>query len=83
MAGVDDALAPLAETIEAFVLGGGKRLRPAFAYWGFRGAGGVDTDQVVTALASLEFVQASALMLVCADFGPGSSPTARGSIRLR
>ncbi|MEU8046030.1 polyprenyl synthetase family protein [Micromonospora echinofusca] len=62
MAGVDDALAPLAETIEAFVLGGGKRLRPAFAYWGFRGAGGVDTDQVVTALASLEFVQASALI---------------------
>ncbi|MGC4788883.1 polyprenyl synthetase family protein [Micromonospora sp. DT178] len=62
MAGVDDALAPLAEAIEAFVLGGGKRLRPAFAYWGFRGAGGVDTDQVVTALAALEFVQASALI---------------------
>ncbi|MEH0971358.1 polyprenyl synthetase family protein [Micromonospora sp. CPCC 205546] len=62
MAGVDDALAPLAEAIEVFVLGGGKRLRPAFAYWGFRGAGGVDTDQVVTALAALEFVQASALI---------------------
>ncbi|TDB75082.1 polyprenyl synthetase family protein [Micromonospora sp. KC723] len=59
---VDDALLPVAEAIEAFVLGGGKRLRPAFAYWGFRGAGGVDGDQVVTALAALEFVQASALI---------------------
>ncbi|MBQ0982183.1 MULTISPECIES: polyprenyl synthetase family protein [Micromonospora] len=62
LAAVDDALAPVAEAIEAFVLGGGKRLRPAFAYWGFRGAGGVDGDQVVTALAALEFVQASALI---------------------
>ncbi|TCB97915.1 polyprenyl synthetase family protein [Micromonospora zingiberis] len=62
MADVDDALAPVAEAIEAFVLGGGKRLRPAFAYWGYRGAGGVDTDAVVTALAALEFVQASALI---------------------
>ncbi|WP_410810996.1 polyprenyl synthetase family protein [Micromonospora sp. 067-2] len=59
---VDEALVPVAEAIEAFVLGGGKRLRPAFAYWGFRGAGGVDGDQVLTALAALEFVQASALI---------------------
>ena len=42
--------------------GGGKRLRPAFAYWGYRGAGGVDSDQVVTAVAALELVQASALI---------------------
>ena len=62
LAAVDDALAPVADAIEAFVLGGGKRLRPAFAYWGFRGAGGVDGDQVLTALAALEFVQASALI---------------------
>ncbi|WP_243709797.1 polyprenyl synthetase family protein [Micromonospora sp. 15K316] len=62
MAGVDDALSPLAEVVEAFVLGGGKRLRPAFAYWGYRGAGGVDSDQVLAALAALELVQASALI---------------------
>ncbi|MEE3917927.1 polyprenyl synthetase family protein [Micromonospora sp. BRA006-A] len=37
---VDDGLLPVAEAIEAFVLGGGKRLRPAFGYWGYRGAGG-------------------------------------------
>lgn len=40
LAAVDDALGPVAEAIEAFVLGGGKRLRPAFAYWGFRGPAG-------------------------------------------
>jgi len=59
---IDGALVPVADTIEAFVMGGGKRLRPAFAYWGYRGAGGVDSDEVVGAVASLELVQASALM---------------------
>lgn len=62
MTEVDASLAPLADAVEAFVLGGGKRLRPAFAYWGYRGAGGIDTEEVATALAALEFVQASALI---------------------
>lgn len=62
LAAIDAALGPVSETIEAFVLGGGKRLRPAFAYWGFRGAGGKDSDEVTAALASLELVQASALI---------------------
>jgi geranylgeranyl diphosphate synthase, type I len=59
---IDDDLADVADALEAFVLGGGKRLRPAFAYWGFRGAGGVDSDQVVAAVAALELVQAAALI---------------------
>jgi geranylgeranyl diphosphate synthase type I len=59
---VDSALRPVAEAVERFVLRGGKRLRPAFAYWGYRGSGGVDSDQVVATLAALEFVQASALI---------------------
>jgi geranylgeranyl diphosphate synthase type I len=59
---VDPALRPVADAVDAFVLGGGKRLRPAFAYWGYRGAGGEDRDEVVSALAALEFVQASALI---------------------
>jgi len=59
---VDPALVPVADAVEAFVLGGGKRLRPAFAYWGYRGAGGPDSDPVVTAVAALELVQASALI---------------------
>lgn len=62
MAGIDAGLGPLADAVEAFVLGGGKRLRPAFGYWGYRGAGGEDRDDVVSALAALELVQASALM---------------------
>ncbi|HEY7222447.1 MAG TPA: polyprenyl synthetase family protein [Micromonosporaceae bacterium] len=62
LSGIDPALETVAETIERFVLHGGKRLRPAFAYWGFRGAGGEDSEQIVAAVAALEFVQASALM---------------------
>jgi geranylgeranyl diphosphate synthase, type I len=59
---VDDALLPVAEALEGFVLRGGKRLRPAFAYWGYRAAGGVDADPVVAAAGALELVQASALI---------------------
>jgi geranylgeranyl diphosphate synthase type I len=62
LASIDPALQPVADAIEAFVIGGGKRLRPAFAYWGYRGAGGRDSDEVVAAVAALELVQASALM---------------------
>lgn len=62
MTDIDDDLLPLAEAIEAFVLGGGKRLRPAFAFWGYRGAGGKDDDRVITAVAALELVQAAALI---------------------
>jgi geranylgeranyl diphosphate synthase, type I len=62
LTGIDPALAGLSEALEAFVLGGGKRLRPAFAYWGYRGAGGTDTDSVVAAVSALELVQASALI---------------------
>jgi geranylgeranyl diphosphate synthase type I len=57
-----DALLPVADAIEALVLHGGKRLRPAFAYWGYRGAGGADADEVMAAVAALELVQASALI---------------------
>ncbi|GAA1785090.1 polyprenyl synthetase family protein [Luedemannella flava] len=62
LSGIDPALADVADAIDDFVLGGGKRLRPAFAYWGYRAAGGEDDDAVVAAVAALEFVQASALM---------------------
>ncbi|OJF12734.1 polyprenyl synthetase family protein [Couchioplanes caeruleus] len=59
---IDEALTDVADALEAFVLRGGKRLRPAFAYWGYRGAGAIDSDQVVAAVAALELVQASALI---------------------
>ncbi|WP_214326681.1 polyprenyl synthetase family protein [Nonomuraea sediminis] len=44
------------------LLSGGKRLRPAFCYWGWRGAGGADMPEIFTAAASLELLQASALV---------------------
>ncbi|MEU8612920.1 polyprenyl synthetase family protein, partial [Actinoplanes sp. NPDC048791] len=46
---IDGVLADLADALDDFVLLGGKRLRPAFAYWGYRGAGGADSEQVVAA----------------------------------
>lgn len=59
---LEPSLVGLIESLESLVLGGGKRLRPAFAYWGYRGAGGADSDAVVATLAALELVQASALI---------------------
>ncbi len=59
---IDEVLADVSDALDDFVLGGGKRLRPAFAYWGYRGAGGTDSEQVVAAVAALELVQASALI---------------------
>ncbi len=62
LAAIDPELATLSSALEGLVLGGGKRLRPAFAYWGYRAAGGMDSDAVVAAVSSLEFLQASALI---------------------
>jgi len=51
------ALASLTELLAA-----GKRLRPAFCYWGWRGAGGQDCPQILAAAAALELLHASALV---------------------
>ena len=40
----------------------GKRLRPAFCWWGWRAAGGGDSDQAMNAATSLELLQACALI---------------------
>ncbi len=52
--------------LEAFALRGGKRLRPTFAWWGWRGAGGDPTDPrseaVLRACTALELIQACALV---------------------
>jgi geranylgeranyl diphosphate synthase type I len=44
------------------LLAGGKRLRPAFCYWGWRGAGGADGPQIISAAAALELLHAGALV---------------------
>jgi geranylgeranyl diphosphate synthase type I len=61
LAAISPNLLPLVEALTAF-LDGGKRLRPAFAYWGWRGAGGPDCDEIVAAVSALEWVQACALI---------------------
>jgi geranylgeranyl diphosphate synthase, type I len=58
---IDPDLAPLMEALTALVAGG-KRLRPAFCWWGWRGAGGADVEEAVVAAASLELLQACALI---------------------
>jgi geranylgeranyl diphosphate synthase type I len=67
LAGMESALAPVADEVRALARGG-KRLRPAFAYWGWRGAAAdtpgpaEDDAAVLRAVAALEFVHVSALV---------------------
>jgi geranylgeranyl diphosphate synthase type I len=59
---VDEDLVPPIDEIARLVLAGGKRLRPAFCFWGFVGAGGDPTDElVIDAGAALELLHAFAL----------------------
>jgi geranylgeranyl diphosphate synthase type I len=58
---ISDDLAPILAALAA-LLAGGKRLRPSFCYWGWRAAGGDDGGTAVAAAASLELLQASALI---------------------
>ncbi|MFZ1165357.1 polyprenyl synthetase family protein, partial [Mycobacterium sp.] len=49
--------------LEEFVLSGGKRLRPAFAYWGWRAVSSDDAgEQPLLLFAALELLHASALV---------------------
>ena len=59
---VDPHLAQVLQAASDFVVDAGKRLRPAFAYWGWRGAGGEDDASVISAVASLELLHACALV---------------------
>ena len=53
----------LTAALEEFVLRGGKRLRPAFAYWGWRAVAMRDADPGVLRLfAALELLHACALV---------------------
>ncbi len=61
LAVIGDDLLPCLDVMES-LLAGGKRLRPAFCYWGWRAAGGQDCPEIYAAAASLELLQASALV---------------------
>lgn len=58
----DSDLAVPFEHLEHMALGGGKRLRPVFAYWGFVGAGGAKEDaRVIDVGAAFELLHSFAL----------------------
>jgi geranylgeranyl diphosphate synthase, type I len=59
--GVGPDCSPLVDYV-ADLMRGGKRLRPAFCYWGWRGAGAPDGEEIVRAATALEFFQAAALI---------------------
>jgi len=63
LAAVGDDLAPLLEMARSAV-SGGKRLRPAFVYWGWRAGGGnpAKAEPILAAAAAIELVHASALV---------------------
>ncbi|HET7659460.1 MAG TPA: polyprenyl synthetase family protein, partial [Oryzihumus sp.] len=58
---IGDDLTPLVSAVAA-LLRGGKRLRAAFLYWGYRAGGGADGDAVVRAATAMELFQAAALL---------------------
>ncbi|MFL6123555.1 polyprenyl synthetase family protein [Actinophytocola sp.] len=54
------------DTLSDFALRGGKRIRPTFAWWGWRAAGGEGSgpraEAVLTAVTALELIQTCALV---------------------
>lgn len=56
-----DAALPIDEVIR-LVEAGGKRLRPAFCYWGFRAAGGRQEGPIARASAAMELLHTMALI---------------------
>ncbi len=60
---IGDDYSGLITTLEDFVLGGGKRLRPAFAYWGWRAVTTEAPDeQALLLFSALELLHACALV---------------------
>ena len=63
---LDPGALPLVDEVRRLVEAGGKRIRPAFCYWGFRAAGGHDEGEsgeaIVRAAAALELLHTMALV---------------------
>jgi geranylgeranyl diphosphate synthase type I len=64
--GLDPAALPLVGEVRRLLDAGGKRIRPAFCYWGFRAAGGQDDGNagtaIVRAAAALELLHTMAIV---------------------
>ena len=59
---ISPELVPVCNALDEFLLDGGKRLRPLFAYAGLIAAGGTPTPHIIRAISSLELLQACALI---------------------
>lgn len=59
---LDPRLAPVARAVNRLVLTGGKRMRPAFVYWGYRAGGAPHTDAIWHTAAAFELLQSFALI---------------------
>ncbi|QVQ53209.1 polyprenyl synthetase family protein [Spiractinospora alimapuensis] len=58
---IGSELTPVLDALNA-LLSGGKRIRPVFCYWGWRGVGGEHTPAILEAAGALELLQACALI---------------------
>lgn len=79
MMDIDPVVSQAVTFLEYMVLGGGKRMRPMFAwagYWGAQGHADEDPNAVLRAVSALEFIQACALIH---DDIIDASDTRRGS----
>jgi geranylgeranyl diphosphate synthase type I len=59
---VDPRAAEPLDEIVRLLEAGGKRIRPAFCYWGYRAAGGTEGDAIWRAAAALELLHTMALV---------------------
>ena len=55
-------LIPVCDALDEFLLDGGKRLRPLFAYAGLLASGAAPSREIIRAISSLELLQACALI---------------------
>jgi geranylgeranyl diphosphate synthase type I len=62
LAALHPEAAALVDELSRLIAAGGKRLRPAFCYWGYRAAGGEDEESIVRAAAALELLHTFALI---------------------
>jgi geranylgeranyl diphosphate synthase, type I len=53
---------PMIDEISRLLQAGGKRLRPAFCFWGYRAGGGTDDERAVRAASSLELLHTFAIV---------------------
>jgi geranylgeranyl diphosphate synthase type I len=58
----DPRAALLIDEVQRLVRAGGKRVRPAFCFWGYRAAGGVDGEPIVRVAAAIELLHTMALV---------------------